>query len=160
MPLLDRTGARVPDGWAYAREPEDLATEGPVFVAPALWRAARESLLERDGPLGLLLAPDDAPEDLAVDLGHFRAIAIEFPRFTDGRGYSHARVLRQRLGFAGEIRAVGEVLRDQLLFMRRCGIDAFLVAKPADADAAPAALREIDVVYQPAADGARPGPRP
>ena len=85
----------------------------------------------------------------------FALIALEFAKFTDGRAYSYARLLRQRYGYEGELRAIGQVLRDQLLFMHRCGFDAFEVVKPDAVAAWRAALAEISLFYQRAAD-ARP----
>jgi uncharacterized protein (DUF934 family) len=102
------------------------------------------------------LPSDTSPLAIADDVGRLGLVALEFPRFTDGRPYSHARLLRQRLGYRGELRAVGNVLRDQLLFMRRCGFDAFELPDGADVAAWLSAFDEISVFYQPAADGAPP----
>ena len=83
-------------------------------------------------------------------------LALEFPNFKDGRSYSHARLLRERFGFRGELRAVGDVLRDQLFFMQRCGIDAFQVREDKDAEDALRGLSGFTVKYQTAADGLPP----
>src|SRR3546814_2142105 len=83
-----------------------------------------ERLRGHNGRLGLRLKSDQSPAGIAEDLGHFQLVALEFPRFGDGRAYSYARLLRERYGFKGELRAVGNVLRDQFLFMLRCGFDA------------------------------------
>nr|MDJ0947226.1 DUF934 domain-containing protein [Kiloniellales bacterium] len=99
-----------------------------------------------------------SPEDLAEDLPHFVAVALEFPKFTDGRPYSHARILRERLGFRGELRAVGAVFRDQLAFMTRCGFDAMELDAPDAAASWTAATREFGAWYQPASEGSRPIP--
>ena len=100
---------------------------GPFFVSLARFLAEREALLARGADLGVALSPEDRPEALAGDVGAIGAIAVAFPKFGDGRGYSIARVLRERLGFAGELRATGEVLWDQLEAMERCGFDTFVV---------------------------------
>ena len=92
------------------------------------------------------------PAKLGDDLDRFALIALSFPRFTDGRAYSQARLLRGRLGFTGELRAEGDVLRDQLLFMQRCGFDAFAVSERALVEDWLQAFREFDVFYQPAED--------
>ena len=151
MPLL-RGGALADDPWTRVGDDEPLP-DGPAIVSLRRWLAERDRLAERDGPLGLALASDEAPEALAGDLDRFATIRLEFPAFTDGRAYSQARKLRQRYGFVGELRAAGEVLRDQYAFMRRCGIDAVEVADDADPRAWLAAANEIGVTYQAAADG-------
>ena len=151
MPLL-KDGLPTEDSWRLAESEEDLDQGGPLFVTPEVWQSARARLAGRNAPLGLRLRSDQSPEDLAEDLPHFDLVALEFPKFKDGRAYSYARLLRQRHGFAGELRAVGEVLRDQLLFMQRCGFDAFEVADGVTLDAWRQALGEITVQYQPAAD--------
>ena len=98
--------------------------------------------------------PNDKPEsELAPYLPHLSLIALEFPVFRDGRAFTQGRLLRERHGFKGEIRATGDVLRDQFLFMVRAGFDAFEVKKASDADAFAKVLRELTLRYQPAADG-------
>tara|TARA_Y100000052_G_C2955303_1_gene89662 strand:+ start:3936 stop:4379 length:444 start_codon:yes stop_codon:yes gene_type:complete len=99
------------------------------------------------------LMPDDDPHALEPYLSDIQVIEISFPRYADGRGYSQAQLLRRRLGYQGEIRAVGDVLRDQLLFMVRSGIDAFEIERADAADAFAKALKEYSLFYQPAADG-------
>ena len=151
MPLI-RDGAVADDPWTRVGDDEPLP-DGPAIVSPRRWRDERGRLEERGEPLGLVLASDEPPDALAGDLDRFAVICLEFPKFTDGRPYSHARKLRERYGFAGELRAVGDVLRDQCAFMRRCGIDAFEVASDADPQAWLSAANEISVTYQAAADG-------
>ena len=157
MPLL-KDGLPTKDSWRFAESEEDLDQEGPLFVTPELWRSARTRLVGRNAPLGLRLRSDQSPTDLAEDLPHFRAIALEFPKFTDGRPYSYARILRERLGFRGELRAVGVVLRDQLAFMERCGFDAVEFDAPEAAESWTAATREFSAWYQPAGEGGQPIP--
>ena len=99
------------------------------------------------------LMPDDDPSALAPFLKDIELIEISFPRYADGRGYSQAQLLRRRLGYKGELRAVGDVLRDQLLFMLRSGFDAFELGRSDAADAFAAACKEYSAFYQPAADG-------
>ena len=150
MPLI-REGALVEDSWTQAGDEEALP-QGPAVVSLTRWQAEREALIARNEPLGIRLKSSEAPEAIAGDVDRFDLICLEFPKFQDGRSYSHARKLRQRHGFTGELRAVGNVLRDQFLFMQRCGFDAFEVK---DADAVrdwQRAMEEISVTYQPAAD--------
>ncbi len=154
MPLL-KNGEIVTDDWVTL-DPEAAPTpECKVIVTLEQWLAQRERLRGHNGRLGLRLRSDQSPAEIADDLAHFDLIALEFPRFGDGRAYSAARLLRERHGFTGELRAVGNVLRDQLFFMLRCGFDAFDIA---DANAAAAwreAVSEISVLYQPTGDGRR-----
>ncbi|MGE4219091.1 MAG: DUF934 domain-containing protein [Alphaproteobacteria bacterium] len=149
MPLI-KDGRLAEDVWTAVADDAPMPS-GPAIVSLARWEAQRASLTDRNAPLGLLL-PNDRPVDgIAADLAHFALIALTFPKFADGRAYSQARQLRERYGYDGELRAVGNVLRDQFLFMHRCGFDAFEV--PADLTPAwQAALVEIGVRYQPAAD--------
>jgi uncharacterized protein (DUF934 family) len=153
MPLI-KAGALVADPWVAVEDGDPLPTDGPVIVSLARFTEEREELLGRGEPLGLRLKPAEKPIQVRDDLHRFELIALEFPTFRDGRAYSHARLLRERFGFRGEIRAVGDVLRDQFLFMHRCGIDAFEVKDEHALAAWQAALAEISVYYQAASDGA------
>jgi uncharacterized protein (DUF934 family) len=150
MPLL-KNGQVVADTWTLL--PEGAAPEGDVIVSLERWQADRETLRAHNGRLGLRLKSDQSPAELAEDLDRFDLIALEFPRFGDGRAYSYARLLRERHGFAGELRAVGNVLRDQLFFMVRCGFDSFEVADDKAVAGWQEALSEISVLYQPTGDG-------
>ncbi|OGA05613.1 MAG: oxidoreductase [Betaproteobacteria bacterium RIFCSPLOWO2_02_FULL_64_12] len=125
-----------------------LPLAGDVIVPLALWRARREALAERSGKLGVWLDSHEDPADIAAELGRFAVVAVNFPKFGDGRGFSTARLLRERYGYRGELRAVGEVLRDQLLFMARCGFDAFLLREDQDAEEALSAFDDFSDGYQ------------
>lgn len=98
------------------------------------------------------LANTDPVEDLAPHLARLRLIALEFPKFSDGRAYSQARLLRGRLGYRGELRATGGVLQDQIAFMLRCGFDSFESEQPGFGEALAKARTLFSVVYQPAED--------
>ena len=113
-----------------------------------LWEARREELLARREPLGIWLDSSEHPEALADALAHLQLVAINFPVFSDGRGYSCARLLREKYGFTGELRAIGDVLRDQLFLMRRCGFDSFEIRADRDAADALAGLGDFTHVYQ------------
>lgn len=152
MPLL-KDGRIVDDVWTPLPEDAALTPEGDLIVTLERWQAERDGLQARNGRLGLRLRSDQSPAGIAEDLAHFDLIALEFPRFGDGRAYSYARLLRERYGFSGELRAVGNVLRDQLFFMLRCGFDSFEVAGDKTAEAWQEAISEISLWYQPAADG-------
>lgn len=156
MPLI-KDGAIAKDPWVQL---DDAAPIGPgdhAIVSLERWQAERDQLAQRNAPIGLRLRSDQSPALIAEEVTRFAVIALEFPKFTDGRAYSYARLLRERYGFEGELRAVGAVLRDQFAFMARCGFDALEVPDKGDAAQVLEAWRdatgEISVRYQPAADG-------
>ncbi len=159
---LIKDGRLVEDVWTAVADDAPLP-DGPVIVSLTRFRAERDALLARATPLGVLLKSSERAKELGEDARHLALVAIDFPTFRDGRGYSTARTLRERWGFRGELRAVGEVLRDQLLFMRRCGIDAFQMPDELTGEQALAtwqkAMGEFTVFYQPAADGLEPASR-
>ena len=123
-------GRIVEDTWASVDTVDalrEVSDDVAVLVPLALWKSERDALLGRTAPLGVQLAPNDEPAELAGDVSCFALIAIDFPKFTDGRGYSIARLLRERYGYRGKLRAVGDVLHDQLFYMLRCGFDSFAI---------------------------------
>jgi uncharacterized protein (DUF934 family) len=141
-PFVDASAADVPPA------------SGHVIVSLAQWQSQRAALLARGTPLGIRLRSDQSPELIAGDLAHFALVALEFPKFRDGRAYSYARLLRERYGFKGELRAVGDVLMEQLLFMIRTGFDAFDLQQSPDPLAAyRTALGDFSIWYQPTGDG-------
>jgi uncharacterized protein (DUF934 family) len=154
MPLL-KAGRFIADGWRHVEDADVVPESEAVTVSLKRWSSERDALYRRGGRLGLRLPNDAVPATLACDVERFDLITLTFPRFTDGRAYSQARLLRGRLGFRGELRATGDVLRDQLLFMRRCGIDAFEVSDRAVTENWLAAFEDFGLFYQPAED-ARP----
>jgi len=153
--VLIKNGEVVDNPWVRIGTDETVPTDKPALIPLARWQAERDKLLPREAPLGVVLESGEQPADIADDLQHFDVIALEFPTFRDGRAFSSARVLRDRYGFTGEIRAVGNILRDQLLFLHRAGFDA--VEIPASEDKAQAdwqkALAEISIYYQDTHDG-------
>ncbi len=154
MPLL-KNGALVEhDEWTFVGEDEDIGPTGCVSVGLERFKAERDALLARNTRIGVRLQPDDDPHELAEDLDRIGLIEVTFPKYTDGRGYSQAQLLRRRLGYKAELRAVGDVLRDQLLFLARSGFDA-VVTKRSDAGDYEAAVSEFSHYYQDAADGSR-----
>jgi phosphoadenosine phosphosulfate reductase len=135
--------------------------DGPVIVAKARWLSERALLLARAAPIGLLLEGGASLEEVADDLPRFALIALTFPKFSDGRAFSTARLLREKFGYRGELRAVGNVLSDQIPFMRRVGFDAFEVGHaPTRRALGAGALAEVTLYYQPVAAAAEPGMRP
>jgi len=155
MPLI-KNNAVVDDPWTELDDEAPAPEAVDVIVSLARWKADAPALKARAGRLGVRLAAGEAPSEIAEDLDAFDVVALEFPVFRDGRAYSYARLLRERYGYTGEVRAVGDVLRDQVFFMARCGFDAFEASGRLGADELAAALREFSVAYQPAADARRP----
>ena len=147
MPQLIKDRALREDVWSLVREPEAALPAGPAIVPLATWKAQRESLLAR-GEVGVWLAPAEDPADLAADVAQLALVAVDFPQFTDGRGYSTARLLRQRYGFKGELRAIGDIQRDQLYYLHQVGFDAFAVRDDKDAQEALRSLRDFSDGYQ------------
>ena len=141
----------VEDRWQHLADDADLPA-GPIIVSLARWQRERKALLERGDPVGVRLPNTADVADLAGDLPVLAVVALEFPKFADGRAYSQARLLRERHGYRGEIRAVGDVLRDQLFFMARCGFDAFELRSDRSLEDALAAFEEFTESYQPAVD--------
>jgi uncharacterized protein (DUF934 family) len=153
----------VKDEWAFADDEAPLPAGGAI-VSKARFIAERAALTGRNAPLGLLLRSGETLDGLENDFERFALIVLDIPKYTDGRAYSSARLLRERYKYAGELRACGDVLRDQIMFLHRVGFDSFDVTH----EGTIAALRDgkIKLVhkhYQPAAredEEAAPGPRP
>lgn len=144
----------VDDQWNMVTG-DDSVPAGDVIVALDTWKSQRDQLTDRAGKLGLLLEGDDELESLVDDLERFDLIALNFPKYTDGRSFSLARLLRDRYQFQGELRAVGNILRDQLSFLERCGFNAFVLTDY-DPHESLNSFDDISVKYQTAADGAQP----
>ncbi|MCW5752798.1 MAG: DUF934 domain-containing protein [Alphaproteobacteria bacterium] len=157
MPLI-KEGRLIADPWRAIGADEALPERGPILL-PLERFLAEEAALAGRGPLGIALANDQKPETLAGRLDGVALVALHFPKFNDGRAYSQARILRERLGYGGELRARGRVLRDQLLFMLRCGFDSFELAAGETAESFAEAMREYSRFYQPAADSRPAGLR-
>jgi uncharacterized protein (DUF934 family) len=149
-----RNRAIVDDDYVHVADGAELP-DGKPIVTLARYVAAREELLARYPALGVRIASDKLPTDIPEPT-RLALIAIEFPRFTDGRGYSVARMLRDRYKFTGELRAVGWVLRDNLFYMERCGFTAFELKPGKPLASALEAFGEFSVTYQAAADDKRP----
>lgn len=155
MPLL-KDGHLVADPWRVVDGATLLPANAPAIVSFARFQSERDWLLAHGAPLGVKLRNTDSVDALSGALDRLELIALEFPKFSDGRAYSQARSLRERLGFVGELRATGDVLIDQALFMRRCGFDAFEIADAARAPRFIEAFKSFSVFYQPAGDGRAP----
>jgi uncharacterized protein (DUF934 family) len=154
MPLL-RQGSVVEDPFVSVVGRDELPARGPLIVSLEQWRSRRDELLARGERLGIRLENHESPGEIAGELEHFAVVALEFPSFNDGRAYSQARLLRERLGYRGELRAVGDVLLEQLQFMERTGFDAFEIDSRNPVGDWQTAQSDIDVWYQPTGDGRR-----
>lgn len=145
----------IDDSWQLLEPGAAVPDQGDVIVSVEQWNANADALLTRSGKVGVVLRSHESPEDI-TRRDELVLIAIDFPKFSDGRGYSSARLLRDRLEYQGELRAVGDVLRDQLFYMLRCGIDSFALKAGKDIEGALEAFKEFSVTYQAAADDPRP----
>jgi len=149
---LLKSGAFAADTFTAVADDAALP-EGPAIVSLTRFEKDRAALLARNVPLGVRLKSDENPTRLGDAVNHLSLMALEFPKFRDGRAFSWARILRTRLGFKGEIRAVGDFLYDQMNYQHRVGFDAWEVPDDFTVEQFQRALAEMTNVYQPSADG-------
>jgi uncharacterized protein (DUF934 family) len=152
MPLV-KQGRITTDPFVQAVDGAELPDGGAILVPAARFLEDPEAVLKRAGRVGVIWPNNRDLDDLVPYLDRLAAVALVFPSFRDGRAYSQARLLRERYGYDGELRAAGQVLRDQFVFMSRAGFDAFEVKKDADADAFAETVQRYSVFYQPTGDG-------
>lgn len=150
--LIDDEPVIEANDWIHPEDDGALPAGTPIMVSLERWKAEHEALTARNAPVGVHLRSDQRIDEIADDLPNLPLVALDFPNMNDGRHFTSARLLRERHGYRGEIRATGQVLQDQLFFMARCGFDAFELPADKDGEAALGAFREISVVYQPAVD--------
>ena len=148
----------VPDSWQFVGENQALPASGNLIVPLAVWREQQIALTQRAGKTGVWLRGSDDPEQLQSnhELINLPLIAVEFAQFVDGRGYSIGRLLRERYGFKGELRAVGDVLRDQLSALTRCGFNSFALKEGKSLEDALKAFDDFSDAYQNAVDQPAP----
>lgn len=152
MPLVKN--ARITtDLFVHVADGAELPGDGDILVSAQRFLEDPGALLKRAGKVGVIWPNNRAVDDLVPYLDRLASVALVFPSFRDGRAYSQARLLRERHGYDGELRAAGQVLRDQFVFMSRAGFDAFEVKKDADADAFAETMKRYSVFYQPTGDG-------
>lgn len=148
---LIKNGAVIDDAWQVLREvAEGDLPAGPIIVPLDYWLANRAALRAR-GEVGVWLSSEQPPAPLADDLDALPVIAVDFPLFTDGRGFSYGRTLREHFGYTGEVRAIGQFIRDQLYYLSRCGFDAYAI-ETADPEKAVASLHDFTDAYSAAID--------
>jgi uncharacterized protein (DUF934 family) len=152
MPLV-KNGRIATDIFVHVADGAELPGDGAILVSAARFLDDPEALLHRGGKLGVIWPNNRNLDDLLLYLDRLGVVALVFPTFRDGRAYSQARLLRERYGYDGELRATGQVLRDQFVFMSRAGFDTFEVKKDADADAFAETMKRYSVFYQPTGDG-------
>ncbi|WP_024517581.1 DUF934 domain-containing protein [Bradyrhizobium sp. Tv2a-2] len=152
MPLV-KGGKIQADEYVHIADDAALPESGAVLVSAARFLADPELVLQRREKVGVIWPNNRDVEDLVPYVERLALIALVFPSFRDGRAYSQARLLRERYFFRGELRATGQVLRDQFVFMLRAGFDAFDVKKQADAEAYTQTVKRYSVFYQPTGDG-------
>ncbi|WP_441243129.1 DUF934 domain-containing protein [Tardiphaga sp. 768_D3_N2_1] len=152
MPLV-KQGKIIADGYIQVADDAEIPVDGAVLIPAARFLAAPEALLKRSGPTGVIWPNNRDPEELVPYLDKLAVVALVFPSFRDGRAYSQARLLRERYKYKSELRATGQVLRDQFVIMLRAGFDSFEVKKDADAEAFAATVKRYTVFYQPTGDG-------
>lgn len=145
----------IEDSWELLPEGAPVPEAGDVILSLAEWNRDPAGHAGRAGQTGVRLKSDETPQQIE-SLELLPLIAIEFPKFADGRGYSSARLLRERFDYQGELRAVGDVLRDQLFYMARCGFDSFALKPGKDIEGALSAFEDFSVTYQAAVDDRRP----
>lgn len=146
----------IANEWTTLADDDALPDSGPVIVSLERFNTEQNLLLARDGKLGVRLKSGQEPTPIAGFLDQLDLVALEFPTYRNGRAYSYARMLRDRFGFKGEVRAVGGVLRDQFNHMKRVGFDALEVADNITPEAYADALATFQHAYQTSADGKVP----
>jgi uncharacterized protein (DUF934 family) len=152
MPLV-KGGKITADAFVHVADDTEIPRHGAILVSAARFVENAEALSHRTEPTGVIWPNNRDLDDLLPHLADVAVVALVFPTFRDGRAYTQARLLRERHGFKGELRATGQVLRDQFVFMLRAGFDAFEVKKQSDAEAFATTVKHYSVFYQPTGDG-------
>jgi uncharacterized protein (DUF934 family) len=152
MPLV-KSGKIAGDEFVHVADDAEIPGDGAILVSAARLLEDAEGLSRRAGRTGVIWPNNRDVDDLVPRLGRLAVVALVFPTFRDGRAYSQARLLRERHFYRGELRATGQVLRDQFMFMLRAGFDSFEVKKQSDAEAFANTVKRYSVFYQPTGDG-------
>jgi uncharacterized protein (DUF934 family) len=151
MAIIKDGGIATGDAWRHVAD-DEVPPEGGITVSLQRWQAEKDTLIERAAPLGLRLTAADTIENILGDLSRFGVIVFDMAHFTDGRVFTQARLLRERHGYQGELRARGDFLRDQMFFLHRMGVNAFEFPEGTDLADRLVAFREFSVTYQAGAD--------
>lgn len=156
MGKVIENGQVVEDTWQRIAVEDDVPASGNIFVSLEAWQSQQEALTSREGQVGIWVNGEVDFDALVEASQSVSAIALHFDKFADGRSYSHAYLLRTRHGFEGQLRATGDILRDQMFYYQRVGFDVLEVREDKDVEAAVASLSDFSVKYQPSADGQAP----
>jgi len=149
-------GQIVDDTWSYVDDASTVPPDGNVVVTWQRWCDERAPLESRESAVGVLVPNTMATSEFAESVLERPLVVLEFPKFSDGRAYSQARQLRDTYRFAGELRAFGDVLRDQIFYMHRCGFNAYDPRTRYSLEDLVAGLNDFSVTYQAASDDPRP----
>ncbi len=152
MPLVKK-GAIIADPYIHVGDDAEIPANGAILIPAVRFLADPEAYVKRNSSTGVIWPNNRDLDELVPYLDKLAVVALVFPTFRDGRAYSQARLLRERYGYKGELRATGQVLRDQFVLMLRAGFDAFEVKKDADAEAFAVTVKRYTVFYQPTGDG-------
>lgn len=155
MPLIEN-GRIGEDAWSFIPDGEPVPNDRPVIISFERWQSDRASFDGRNAKLGVRLKSGTLAGAIAPDLDRFALVALEFPKFRDGRGFSTARELRERYGYTGEIRAVGHVIPDQYQFLVRTGFTSVEAPEGTNPESWANALTEITIAFQPSLDDTQP----
>jgi uncharacterized protein (DUF934 family) len=137
----------IEDSWTHVVDSDEI-TNGDITVSLARWKKEKAELSDHQGNIGIRISPADTVEDIATDLKNIKLIAVDFPAFTDGRAFSHTRLLRSRYGYDGEIRAIGSYMPDQVYYLSRVGVNAFQLENPEQLELALSTMNDFTVKYQ------------
>ena len=152
MPLV-KNGKILGDAFVHVADDAEIPGDGAILISSTRFLGDPETLSRRAGKTGVIWPNNRDVDDLVPYLDRLAVVGLVFPSFRDGRAYSQARLLRERYSYRGELRATGQVLRDQFVFMLRAGFDAFEVKKESDAEAFAPTAKRYSVFYQPTGDG-------
>jgi uncharacterized protein (DUF934 family) len=156
MPQLLKDGNVIDNSWQLVDADTDALPQGDILISTSQWHKQQDVLADRAGAVGVWIDSHEEIEAFADGIIALPVIAINFPKFADGRGFSLARLLRERYGYSGEIRAIGEIIRDQLFLMQRCGFNAFAFDTELDLAEASKSLQDFSDAYQVAVDQPEP----
>lgn len=151
MPKIIKDGQVVDDSWVIIEK--NFSGELPrakVLLPMQYWLDNKDSLNLMCA--GIWIDSDEDVDTIGLEANQFPLIAVNFPTFVDGRGFSIARLLKERYEFSGQLRAIGSATRDQLFYLKRCGFDSFDLKEGIDLEAAVASLNDFSVTYQTSAD--------
>ena len=137
----------IEESWTHIADSDEII-DGDITVSLSRWTKEKAELSNHQGNIGIRISPADTVEDIAADLKNVKLIAVEFPAFTDGRAFSHARLLRSRYGYDGEIRAIGNYMPDQVFYLTRVGVNAFQLENPEQLELALSTMDDFTVKYQ------------